>query len=49
VAAVVLCAPATVDHSWVGGEPLVQNGMVVGVDLPALVASHNLLAMDLAG
>ncbi|HJS72610.1 MAG TPA: 8-oxoguanine deaminase [Acidimicrobiia bacterium] len=49
VAAVVLCAPPTVDHSWVGGQPLVQGGMVVGVDLPALVARHNLLAMDLAG
>lgn len=47
VAAAVLCAPATVDSSWVGGRPLVSHGRVVGVDQEALVARHNLLARDL--
>jgi cytosine/adenosine deaminase-related metal-dependent hydrolase len=49
VAAVVLCAPASVDHSWVGGQPLVEDGVVGGVDQTALVARHNMLARDLAG
>jgi len=49
VAAVVLCAPLRVDHSWVAGRPLVQGGYVVGVDEPGLIERHNLLARDLAG
>lgn len=49
VAAVVLCAPSRVDHSWVAGRPLVQGGYVVGVDEPDLIERHNLLARDLAG
>ncbi len=49
VAAVVMCAPVTVDHSWVGGVPLVSHGEVVGVDLRPLVEEHNRLAGDLAG
>ncbi|HEU4318562.1 MAG TPA: 8-oxoguanine deaminase [Acidimicrobiia bacterium] len=48
VAAVVLCAPSTVDHSWVGGEPLVEDGRVVGVDQESLREAHNLLSRDLA-
>ena len=47
VAAVVLCSPAKVDHSWVGGRALVAHGLVSGVDLEALVDRHNLLARDL--
>ena len=46
-AAVVLCAPTRVDHSWVGGRPLVSDGEVVGVEAAALVDRHNLLARDL--
>jgi len=49
VAAAVLCAPTRVDHSWVGGRPLVQHGEVVGVDTGLLVERHNMLARDLAG
>lgn len=49
VAAVVLCAPVQVDHSWVGGRPLVADGQVVGVDVASLVETHNRLAADLAG
>ena len=48
VAALVMCAPVTVDHSWVGGRPLVADGRVVGVDLEALIRRHNFLAADLA-
>ena len=48
VAAAVFCAPATVDHSWVGGEPLVSHGRVVGVDLGPLIESHNRLSLDLS-
>lgn len=49
VAAVVLCSPARVDHSWVGGRPLVTGGQVAGVDERALVEEHNQLAADLVG
>ena len=47
VAAVVMCSPQRVDHSWVGGIPLVQEGTVVGVDVGALVEKHNRLAATL--
>jgi cytosine/adenosine deaminase-related metal-dependent hydrolase len=49
VAAVVLCSPVGVDYSWVGGEPLVQEGAVAGVDEALLVERHNMLARDLVG
>lgn len=48
VAAVVLCSPPNVDHSWVGGRPLVSDGRVVGVDRQSLIDRHNLLSRDLA-
>jgi cytosine/adenosine deaminase-related metal-dependent hydrolase len=48
VAALVMCAPVTVDHSWVGGRPLVVDRRVAGVDLEQLVRRQNLLAADLA-
>ena len=32
VAAVVMCAPVTVDHSWVGGRKIVEGGQLIGVD-----------------
>lgn len=47
VAATVLCAPVRVDHSWVGGRPLVVDGQVDGVDLGSLVETHNRLARSL--
>lgn len=49
VAATVLCAPATIDHSWVGGRRLVENGRVTGVEVERLVERHNMLARDLVG
>jgi cytosine/adenosine deaminase-related metal-dependent hydrolase len=48
VAATVLCGPVGVDHSWVGGQPLVEDGLVVGVDIDVLIERHNQLARDLA-
>ena len=47
VAAVVLCAPVRVDHSWVGGRALVRRGRVVGVDEGRLIETANRLAAEL--
>ena len=48
VAAVVLCAPVRVDHSWVGGRPLVKRRRVVGVDEGRLIKEANRLAAALS-
>jgi cytosine/adenosine deaminase-related metal-dependent hydrolase len=47
VAAVVMCAPVTVDHSWVHGRRVVEDGHLVGLDLVDLVSEHNRLAATL--
>lgn len=47
-AAAVLCAPNGVDHSWVGGRPLVADRRVVGVDSGMLVEGHRRLSSELA-
>ncbi len=47
VAAVVLCGPGRVDHSWVGGQSLVREGAMVDVDVEALIDRHNRLARGL--
>jgi len=44
VAAVVMCSPVTVDHSWVAGTRVVENGRMVGVDVRSLIEEHNSLA-----
>ncbi len=49
IAAVILCAPTYVDHSWVGGRPLVSDGAVVGVDTDDLITRHNRLSSLLIG
>ncbi|MEX1126004.1 MAG: 8-oxoguanine deaminase [Acidimicrobiia bacterium] len=49
VAAVVMCSPAGVAHSWVGGRRVVEDGQLVGVDIGGLVAEHNHLARALLG
>lgn len=49
VAAIVLCAPSHVDHSWVGGRRLVEEGRVTDVDEHRLIESHNRLARNLVG
>jgi cytosine/adenosine deaminase-related metal-dependent hydrolase len=47
VAAVVMCAPVTVDHSWVGGRRVVEDRHLIGLDVAGLVAEHNRLAASL--
>ncbi len=47
VAAVVMCAPVTVDRSWVGGRRVVENRRVTGVDVDALIREQNALARSL--
>ncbi len=47
VAAVLLCAPVAVDRSFVHGRRVVEDGQLVGVDLPDLIPHHNRLAADL--
>jgi cytosine/adenosine deaminase-related metal-dependent hydrolase len=47
VAALVMCAPVTVDHSWVGGRRVVQDRHLTNLDLPPLLEEHNGLAARL--
>jgi 8-oxoguanine deaminase len=47
VAALVLCAPVTVDRSWVHGRPVVDGGRPVGLDLDDLVGAHERAATAL--
>jgi cytosine/adenosine deaminase-related metal-dependent hydrolase len=47
VAAMVMCAPVTVDHSWVGGRRVVEDRQLVGIDVADLVREHNRLAASL--
>ena len=47
VAAVVFCAPASVDTTVVGGKTVVKEGQLVTVDLPVLIEKHNRAARRL--
>lgn len=47
VAAVLFCASATVDHSFVHGTRVVGDGRLMGVELEPLIAEHNRLAATL--
>lgn len=49
IAAAVMCGPLSIDHSWVGGLPLVEHRQVDGLDVETLVRRHNLLSRDLVG
>jgi cytosine/adenosine deaminase-related metal-dependent hydrolase len=49
IAALVLCAPVTIDRSWVHGRPVVVDGELTTVDVPALIESHSTMAASLAG
>ncbi len=40
VAAAVMTAPFAIDHSWVGGRPLVRDGEVVDVDTGRASPQH---------
>lgn len=48
VAALVFCTPPRVRHSIIHGRPVVEDGELLTVDLPPLVATHNRLARQLA-
>jgi cytosine/adenosine deaminase-related metal-dependent hydrolase len=47
VAAVVFCAPANVDHSYVHGEAVVRDRQLVGLELEPVIEEHNRLAATL--
>lgn len=47
LAALVFCQPPTVDLSIVGGRTVVEDGRLVGVELPPLVEQHNRIARSL--
>ncbi|MDQ3657249.1 MAG: 8-oxoguanine deaminase [Chloroflexota bacterium] len=48
LAALVFCQPQNVDLSMVNGRIRVADGQIVDLDLPALVAHHNRVAVALA-
>ena len=47
LAAVLFCAPATVDLSVINGHVRVRSGEIVAFDLPRVVARHNEIAHEL--
>jgi len=47
VAAVLLAAPTTVDHSYVHGTAVVTSGRLTGLELEPLIERHNVLAANL--
>jgi 8-oxoguanine deaminase len=47
VAALVFCAPVTVDYNYVGGKPVVKQGQLTTLDLPQHIESHNQIARAL--
>ena len=49
VAALVFCAPVTVDYTIVGGKVIVKEGQLVTLDTPVLVEKHNQAARRLLG
>lgn len=49
VAALVLCAPVTVDETWVHGRPVVRRGELVRLELPPLIEAHNRASRRLVG
>jgi len=49
LAALVLCAPGTVDFSVIDGRLRVSEGQLLDVELPALIEHHNRLSQELIG
>lgn len=47
VAAVLLAAPTTVDHSFVHGNAVVADGRLTGMEIEPLIERHNALAATL--
>jgi 8-oxoguanine deaminase len=48
LAALVFCQPPSVDFSVINGRVRVQDGHLLDVDLPSLIARHNTIARALA-
>ena len=47
LAALLFCTPPNVDLSIVNGKVVVRDGELLGLDLPATIAEHNRLALEL--
>ena len=47
VAALIFCQPTQVSFSVINGRKVVDNGQLLGVDLPSLINKHNLLSKKL--
>lgn len=47
IAALVFCHIDKVDYSFINGQKVVENGMLLTVDLPKLVATHNQVAQQM--
>lgn len=47
VAALAFCTPARVSFSVIDGRQVVQDGQIVGLDPPGLIARHNRLAAEI--
>ena len=47
VAALVFCAPQQVRYAIINGKPVVAEGQLLPLELPALIADHNRLARQL--
>jgi 8-oxoguanine deaminase len=47
VAALVFCAPLTVDHSYVGGKAIVKEGHLTTLELQGHIQTHNRIATQL--
>lgn len=47
LAAVVMCHPVAVDHSYIQGRPVVKEGQLVGAEIGSLVEEHNAAARRL--
>ncbi len=48
LAALIFCRPESVDLSVINGKLRVQDGVLLGVELPSLIEKHNRLAQALA-
>jgi cytosine/adenosine deaminase-related metal-dependent hydrolase len=48
VAALVFCAPTLVDHTFVHGRPIVEDGRLATLEIEPLIARHNRSARRLA-
>ena len=48
LAALIFCAPPTVDLSVINGQVVVDKGQIQTIDMPAVIRQHNAIAARLA-